>query len=198
MAELRTVCVFCGSFAGTRPEYRETAIGLAEALVAGGARLVYGGGRVGLMGVLADAVLAAGGEVIGVIPHHLVAQEVAHQGLTELRVVGSMHERKRLMFELSDGFIALPGGLGTLEELLEIATWGQLGLHRKPIGVLDVRGYFAGLVSLLDHAVAEGFLQPRHRALLVLDDSAARLLGRLAERAGAEPAQPGRLPEDLT
>jgi uncharacterized protein (TIGR00730 family) len=198
MADLRTVCVFCGSYAGTRPEYRETAIGLAEALVAGGARLVYGGGRVGLMGVLADAVLAAGGEVIGVIPHHLVSHEVAHQGLTELRVVGSMHERKRLMFELSDGFIALPGGLGTLEELLEIATWGQLGLHRKPIGVLDVRGYFAGLVSLLDHAVAEGFLQPRHRELLLLDGNAASLLGRLAERAGAEPPQPGRLPADLT
>lgn len=198
MAELRTVCVFCGSYAGTRAEYRETAIGLAEALVAGGARLVYGGGRVGLMGVLADAVLAAGGEVVGVIPHHLVSHEVAHQGLTELRVVGSMHERKRLMFELSDGFIALPGALGTLEELLEIATWAQLGLHRKPIGVLDVRGYFAGLVSLLDHAVAEGFLQPRHRELLLIDGSAASLLGRLAARARVAPPQPGRLPEELT
>jgi uncharacterized protein (TIGR00730 family) len=198
MAELRTVCVFCGSYAGARAEYRETTVGLAEALVAGGARLVYGGGRVGLMGVLADAALAAGGQVIGVIPHHLVSHEVAHQGLTELRVVGSMHERKRLMFELSDGFIALPGALGTLEELLEIATWGQLGLHRKPIGILDVRGYFDGLVSLLDHAVAEGFLQPRHRELLLVDDDPAGLLGRLAERARVEPPQPGRLPEGLT
>jgi uncharacterized protein (TIGR00730 family) len=198
MADLRTVCVFCGSSAGTRPEYRDAAVGLAEALVTGGARLVYGGGRVGLMGVLADAVLAAGGEVIGVIPRHLVSHEVAHQRLTELRVVGSMHERKRLMFELADGFVALPGGLGTLEELLEIATWGQLGLHAKPIGILDVRGYFSGLVGLLDHAVVEGFLQPRHRRLLLLDGNAASLLERLAERAGAEPPQPAELPQELT
>jgi uncharacterized protein (TIGR00730 family) len=198
MPGLRTVCVFCGSYAGSRPEYPEAAVELAGALVAQGARLVYGGGRVGLMGVLADAVLAAGGEVTGVIPQHLVSDEVAHQGLSDLRVVGSMHERKRVMFELADGFVALPGGLGTLEELLEITTWAQLGLHRKPVGILDVRGYFSGLVSLLDHAVFEGFLQPHHRALLLLDGAASRLLARLAERVAAQPPQPGGLPPELT
>jgi len=153
VAPLHTVCVFCGSYAGDRTEYRDAAVALGEELVARGAGLVYGGGRIGLMGVLADAVLAAGGRVTGVIPDHLMTREVAHAGLTDLRVVSSMHERKQLMFELSDAFVALPGGLGTLEELLEISTWAQLGLHRKPIGILDVLGYFDGLVSLLDHAV---------------------------------------------
>lgn len=187
MAALRTVCVFCGSYTGDRPEYRRAAVALGEELVARGAGLVYGGGCIGLMGVIADTVLAAGGRVTGVIPEHLMLPEVAHAGLTELRVVGSMHERKQLMFDLSDAFIAMPGGLGTLEELLEITTWAQLRLHHKPIGVLDVLGYFDGLVALLDNAVAEGFLSPRNRGLLLQDHEPRSLLDRLAERATAGP-----------
>jgi uncharacterized protein (TIGR00730 family) len=164
---------------------------LGKHLVARGCALVYGGGRIGLMGVIADAVLAAGGRVIGVIPEHLVSHEVAHAGLTELRVVGSMHQRKQLMFELSDAFIALPGGLGTLEELLEIATWAQLGLHHKPIGVLDVLGYHSGLIAHLDHAMASGFLTPRTRGLLLHDIEPAALLDRLAGHvAPPEPFDP--------
>jgi uncharacterized protein (TIGR00730 family) len=193
VAPLHTVCVFCGSYEGDRTEYRDAAVALGEELVARGAGLVYGGGRIGLMGVLADAVLAAGGRVTGVIPDHLMTREVAHAGLTDLRVVGSMHERKQLMFELSDAFVALPGGLGTLEELLEISTWAQLGLHRKPIGILDVLGYFDGLVSLLDHAVLSGFLSPRNRGLLLLDLDAAALLDRLGEHAGPSPPLDRRL-----
>jgi uncharacterized protein (TIGR00730 family) len=196
MAELRTVCVFCGSYEGDRPEYRQTAVDLAHALVARGAGLVYGGGRIGLMGVLADAVLAAGGEVTGVIPAHLMRDEVAHQGLSDLRVVGSMHERKQLMFELSDAFVALPGGLGTFEELLEISTWAQLGLHAKPIGVVDVCGFFTGLIGQLDHAVAEGFLSRRNRDLLLVEDRAEPLLVRLAERL--PPAEATGLVVELT
>jgi uncharacterized protein (TIGR00730 family) len=155
--------------------------------VARGVRLVYGGGRIGLMGVIADAVLAAGGDVIGVIPTHLSSREVAHSGLTELRVVGSMHERKQMMFDLSDAFVALPGGLGTLEELLEITTWAQLGLHRKPIGVLDVLGYFDGLVTLLDHAVLSGFLTQRNRGLILLDLHPDALLDRLEAHLAPSP-----------
>ncbi|HEY2702512.1 MAG TPA: TIGR00730 family Rossman fold protein [Candidatus Dormibacteraeota bacterium] len=189
---MHTVCVFCGSSAGDRPEYRRAAVDLGEALVARGTRLVYGGGRIGLMGVIADAALAAGGEVVGVIPAHLSSREVAHSGLTELRVVGSMHERKQLMFELSEAFIALPGGLGTLEELLEITTWAQLGLHRKPIGVLDVLDYFDGLVTLLDHAVLSGFLSPRNRGLILRDLDPSALLDRLeAHLAPSPPVDPG-------
>src|ERR671939_1854337 len=139
------LCVYAGSNAGVRPEYAEAAVALARELVARGIGLVYGGGRVGLMGVLADTVLSGGGEAIGVIPQALVDREIGHQGLTELRVVGSMHERKALMAELADGFVALPGGAGTLEELIEIYTWSQLGLHRKPMGVLNVNGYYDGL-----------------------------------------------------
>ena len=160
--------------------------------MARGARLVYGGGRVGLMGVIADAVLAAGGEVVGVIPAHLSSREVAHSGLTDLRVVGSMHERKQLMFDLSDAFVALPGGLGTLEELLEITTWAQLGLHRKPVGILDVLGYFDGLVTLLDHAVLSGFLTPHNRGLILLGLDPDALLDRLQTRlAPSPPLDPG-------
>ncbi len=139
------------------------------------------------MGVIADAVLAAGGEVVGVIPAHLSSREVAHSGLTELRVVGSMHERKQIMFDLSEAFIALPGGLGTLEELLEITTWAQLGLHRKPIGILDVLGYFEGLVTLLDHAVLTGFLSPRNRGLILLDLEPFTLLDRLEAHLAPSP-----------
>jgi uncharacterized protein (TIGR00730 family) len=179
VSPLRAVCVFCGSYTGDRPEHARAATELGEELVARGASLVYGGGRIGLMGVIADSVLAAGGTVTGVIPEHLVSHEVAHSGLTELRVVGSMHERKQLMFDLSDAFIAMPGGLGTLEELLEITTWAQLGLHAKPIGLLDVRGYFAPLVTLVERAVVEGFVAAENRGLLIVASDVSLLLAQM-------------------
>ena len=180
MTALRRVCVFCGSKHGARPEYAEAAGAMAAALVQSGIDLVYGGGRVGLMGVVADAVLAAGGEVIGVIPDHMSDREIAHFGLTDLRIVGSMHERKALMYELSDGFVALPGGLGTLEELFEITTWSQLGLHAKPTGLLDVAGFYTPLVGFLDQLVTEGFVDERHRRLLRVAADPAGLLELLA------------------
>jgi uncharacterized protein (TIGR00730 family) len=180
MTALRRVCLFCGSKHGARPEYAEAARAMAAALVESGIDLVYGGGRVGLMGVVADAVLAAGGEVIGVIPDHMSDREIAHFGLTDLRIVGSMHERKALMYELSDGFVALPGGLGTLEELFEITTWSQLGLHAKPTGLLDVAGFYAPLVEFLDRLVTEGFVSERHRRLLRVAADPGVLLDRLA------------------
>ena len=180
MAALRRVCVFCGSKPGARPEYADAARALAATLVAAGIDLVYGGGRVGLMGVVADAVLEAGGEVIGVIPDHMSDREIAHYGLTDLRIVGSMHERKALMYELSDGFVALPGGLGTLEELFEITTWSQLGLHAKPTGLLDVAGFYTPLVGFLDQLVTEGFVNERHRRLLRVAADPAGLLELLA------------------
>jgi uncharacterized protein (TIGR00730 family) len=180
MAVLRRVCVFCGSKHGVRPEYTEAARAMGAALAAAGIGLVYGGGRVGLMGVVADAVLDAGGEVIGVIPDHMSDREIAHYGVTDLRVVGSMHERKALMYELSDGFVALPGGLGTLEELFEITTWSQLGLHAKPTGLLDVAGFYTPLVRFLDQLVTEGFIAVRHRRLLRVADKPSALLEQLA------------------
>ena len=158
---MRTICVLCGSNPGRRPEYLDVARALAEVLAGRRIRVVYGGAAVGTMGVLADAALAAGGEVIGVIPQSLMDAEIAHPGLTELRVTGSMHERKAAMVALSDGFIALPGGLGTLDELAEVATWAQLGLHAKPIGLLDPLGYFDLLLRFLDNAVSERFLRAR-------------------------------------
>jgi uncharacterized protein (TIGR00730 family) len=173
---LTSICVFCGSSAGASPLYWTAAEQLGTAIARSGRRLVYGGGHVGLMGAVADAALAAGGTVVGVIPKHLVDREVAHRGLTELRVVHSMHERKALMAELAEGFIVLPGGLGTLEEFFEIWTWGQLGLHRKPFGLLNTLGYFAPLLAFLDHAVAERFVRPEHRALLAVEESPERLL----------------------
>ena len=157
---MRSVCVFCGSNPGRRPEYLAGAADLGRTLAARGLRVIYGGAHVGTMGALADAVLAAGGEVIGVIPGLLVDAEVAHPGLTDLRVTGSMHERKAMMADLSDGFIALPGGLGTLEEFAEIVTWAQLGLHAKPTGLLNLLGYYDGLLGFLDHATAERFVRP--------------------------------------
>jgi uncharacterized protein (TIGR00730 family) len=184
MAVLRKVCVFCGSKHGVRPDYTEAARAMGAALAAGGIGLVYGGGRVGLMGVVADAVLDAGGEVIGVIPDHMSDREIAHYGLTDLRVVGTMHERKALMYELSDGFVALPGGLGTLEELFEITTWSQLGLHAKPTGLLDVAGFYTPLVAFLDQLVTEGFVAERHRRLLRVADKPAALLEALAAFPG--------------
>lgn len=176
---MKRVCVFCGSSPGAREDYAATARQLAGDLVARGCELVYGGGNVGLMGVVADAVLARGGRVIGVIPEVLLAKEVAHRGLTELRVVASMHERKAVMADLADAFVALPGGLGTLEELFEVLTWSQLGLHAKPCGLLNVCGYFDGLLAFLDHAVQERLLKDKHRALLLGGDDPASLLDRL-------------------
>lgn len=179
MRDLRTVCVYAGSSPGVRPAYREAAAGLGRLLAARGIALVYGGGDVGLMGVLADAALTAGGHVTGVIPHALLEREVGHGALTDLHVVDSMHERKMLMAELSDAFIALPGGIGTVEELVEALTWTQLGVHDKPCGLLDVAGYYRPLTAFLEHAVAEGFLRPEHRAMLLVSADPATLLDRL-------------------
>lgn len=175
-----SICVFCGSNIGIRDSYAQSARLLGATLIRRGVGLVYGGGRVGLMGILADTLLEKGGEVIGVIPQALVAKEVAHQGLTKLHVVASMHERKALMAELADGFVALPGGLGTFDELFEIFTWAQLGLHRKPIGVLNVEGYFDPLLKLIDHSSAEGFIRPEHRQLLVTATHPEELLDMMA------------------
>jgi uncharacterized protein (TIGR00730 family) len=176
---LRRVCVYAGSNPGARPAYARAAEGLARELAARGLGLVYGGGRVGLMGTLADAMLAAGGEAIGVMPQALFDREIGHGGLSELRVVGSMHERKAQMAELADAFVALPGGIGTLEELIEVYTWSQLGIHAKPCGVLDAGGFYASLLGLLDHMVAEGFLRPEHRGVMLSDADPARLLDRM-------------------
>jgi uncharacterized protein (TIGR00730 family) len=177
---VRRVCVYAGSNPGADPAYAEAARAFAGVLAARGIGLVYGGGHVGLMGVLADTALAAGGEVIGVMPQGLVDREIAHTGLTELRVVGSMHERKALMAELADAFVAVPGGIGTLEELIEVYTWSQLGLHAKACGVLNVQGYYDHLAAFLDHAVEEEFLRPQHRAVLTVAEEPAELLDRLA------------------
>jgi uncharacterized protein (TIGR00730 family) len=177
---LRSVCVFCGSNTGARPSYAVMAEGLGRVLAERGIRVVYGGGRVGLMGVVADAALAAGGEVVGVIPQHLMDREVGHTGLTDLRVTSSMHERKALMADLADGFVALPGGFGTLEELAETLTWSQLGLQAKPFGLLDVEGFYEPLLRFLDHTVAERFVTPEHRALVLSADDPFTLLDRLA------------------
>ena len=174
------ICVFAGSSPGASDAYRKAAVELGEALAERDTELVYGGGCVGLMGVLADAALACGGRVIGVIPHTLMLREVGHRGLTELRVVDSMHERKAMMAELSDGFIALPGGFGTLEETFEILTWAQLGLHGHPCGLLNIDGYFDGLLAFLDHAVREAFVRDAHRSMLLVADSPRRLLDRFA------------------
>ena len=174
----RRVCVFCGSSLGRRPEYAQAAATLGTLMAEQGVALVYGGAKVGLMGVVAEACLAAAGEVIGVMPRLLVEKEVAHHGLTQLHVVESMHARKALMADLSDAFIALPGGFGTLDELCEILTWAQLGLHRKPAGLLNVAGYFDGLVTLLAHAVEEQLLKPAHRDLLLVHRDPAHLLAQ--------------------
>jgi uncharacterized protein (TIGR00730 family) len=176
---MERLCVFLGSSPGERPNYARAVRELAAVLVERNLTLVYGGSRVGLMGTLADSVLEAGGQVIGVIPDRLFSKEIPHNGLTELRVVKSMHERKQVMSDLSDGFLALPGGVGTLEELTEIYTWGQLGLHRKPCGLLNVEGYFDHLIRFLDHAVQEGFLKPVHRDRLLVGEDPKILLDRL-------------------
>jgi uncharacterized protein (TIGR00730 family) len=193
---MRSVCVYCGSSAGASPAYAAAAAELGRELAGRGIGLVYGGGNVGLMGAVADAALAAGGAVVGVIPEALVAREVAHGGLTELHVVASMHDRKALMAELADAFVALPGGLGTLEELFEILTWAQLGLHRKPSGLVNVAGYYDGLVSFLAHAVDERLLRPEHAELLLVDERPAPLLDRLA--TATPPVLPKWIDRDET
>lgn len=185
---VKTICVFCGSTSGRRPAYARAARLLGRALVRREMGLVTGGGSIGLMGVVADAVISAGGRAVGIIPRALARKEIAHHGLTRLEVVASMHVRKARMAELSDAFVALPGGIGTLEELTEVLTWGYLGLHAKPVGLLDVEGYWGPLIRLLDHAVEEGFLRPAHRELVVVDRSPARLVDRL--RRHQVPAAP--------
>jgi uncharacterized protein (TIGR00730 family) len=182
------VCVFCGASSGRIPAYADAARAFGEELARRGLGLVYGGGRVGLMGAVADGALAAGGEAIGVIPQELVDRELAHGELTELHVVGSLHERKALMAELSDAFVALPGGFGTLDELMEQLTWTQLGLHAKPVGLLDVAGYWSPLIALARHATEEGFVRDSDLGAIAVGDDAGLLLDRLA-RAAAAPAR---------
>jgi uncharacterized protein (TIGR00730 family) len=177
---LHRVCVFCGSSLGTAAAFREAAAEIGRELVARGSGLVFGGGSVGLMGVVADAVLDGGGEVVGVIPQALATKEVLHPRVPDMRRVRDMHERKALMAELSDAFIALPGGLGTFEELFEVVTWAQLGFHRKNIGLLNTEGYFDPLVTLIDHSIETGFIKPSNRDLIVVEREPAALLDRLA------------------
>ena len=174
------ICVFCGSNLGIDVAYRDAAVKLGRLLVVRGIELVYGGGNIGLMGVVADAVLTDGGRVIGVIPESLMAKEVGHLGLTELRIVKSMHERKALMADLSDGFIALPGGFGTFEEFCEVVTWSQLGIHSKPCGLLNVGGYYDPLLVLFDRAVGAGFLREENRSLVLAAGTAEALLEQMA------------------
>ncbi|WP_152226551.1 TIGR00730 family Rossman fold protein [Pseudomonas sp. SCB32] len=176
---LRSICVFCGASPGATPIYQEAAEALGRHLAERGIRLVYGGGAVGLMGMVADAALAAGGEVIGIIPQSLKEAEIGHKGLTRLEVVDGMHARKARMAELSDAFIALPGGLGTLEELFEVWTWGQLGYHGKPLGLLEVNGFYEPLLTFLDHLVQERFVRPQHREMLQRASSPAELIDAL-------------------
>ena len=182
---LRAVCVFCGSSMGRRQDYRDAATRLGRELVERNIALIFGGGRVGLMGVLADAVLAAGGQAVGVIPRFMIERELAHQSLSVLHVVESMHERKALMASLADAFIAMPGGFGTFEELCEAVTWTQLGLHRKRCGLLDVHGFYTPLLALFDRAVTEGFVREETRAILVSDDDPKSLLDALSVPPGS-------------
>lgn len=189
------ICVFCGSSPGVDPAYAKAAQDLGAALARRQLGLVYGGGDVGLMGLLADACMAAGGDVTGVIPRFLMDREVGHRGLSELHIVETMHERKALMADRSDAFIALPGGIGTMEELFEAWTWSQLGEHAKPVALLEVEGYFAPLRSFVDHMVDQGFLRARHRDLLLVDDDPERLLDRLL--AWRERGGEGLLESDL-
>jgi len=176
---MNRICVFCGTNPGSRPEYGAAARQLGQALAEGGIELVYGGASVGIMGQLADSVQEHGGHVTGIIPQQLVEKEAAHTGIRNLIVVASMHQRKSQMADLSDGFIALPGGIGTLEGFFEILTWGQLGIHAKPSGILNVEGYFNGLTGFLDHAVREGFLTEAHRNAIIVESSPGALLERM-------------------
>lgn len=173
------IAIYCGSSRGLDPVFQTAAVDLARHLVSQGIGIVYGGGNVGIMGVIADAAMSAGGEVIGVIPESLMAKELGHGGVTELHVVRSMHERKQMMVDLSDGFIALPGGFGTLDELFETLTWLQLGFHGKPVGLLNVAGFFDHLLTFLDHMTATGFLKPEHRASLLMETDPGALLSAM-------------------
>lgn len=177
---MKSICVYCGSSPGRTETYSKAARHLGRALAERGINLVYGGASVGIMGVLADAVLDHGGQAVGVIPEALVKKEVAHHHLSELHVTGSMHERKMLMAELSEGFIALPGGIGTLEEIFEIWTWAQLGFHKKPFGMLNIDGYYDSLTTFLDHTVAEQFVKQPHRSMLMVETDPETLLDRLS------------------
>ena len=178
---MKRICVFCGSSVGRQSLYQDAATAMGSLLASRGIGLVYGGGNVGLMGVIAGAVLAGGGEVIGVIPRSLADREIAHTGVTDLRVVDSMHARKAMMADLSDAFIAMPGGVGTFEEFFEAVTWTQLGVHRKPCGLLNTAGFYTPLAAFIDQAVTEGFIKPVHRASIVVDDHPERLLDSLAQ-----------------
>ncbi len=193
---MRNVCVFCGSSDGARPAYAGAARALGAEVARRGLRLVYGGGKVGLMGAVADAALAAGGEVVGVMPKALLEKEIGHGDLTDLKVVGSMHERKGLMADLSDGFLALPGGYGTFEEFLEVLSWAQLSYHEKPCALLDVGGFFGPLLGLFDRAVREGFVHPDHRALVLAGRDPAGLLDAMGRHSPPETKKwvsPGEL-----
>lgn len=194
LREITRLCVYCGSSAGRLPEYAETARTMARAFIERDIGLVYGGASVGIMGVIADEMLARGGQVFGVIPQDLVDREVAHDGLTELYIVSSMHERKAVMAELSDGFIALPGGIGTIEELFEILTWAMLGIHDKPCGLLNAEGYYDKLAAFLDHAVAEWFVRPKYRSMLIVADDPVELLDRFERYE--PPEVPQRIRKD--
>jgi hypothetical protein len=182
---MKSIAVYCGASLGADPVYADAARGLARALVEHNIGLVYGGGKVGLMGVIADEVLRLGGDATGVIPKHLVEREVGHAGLTRLFVVKDMHERKAMMSDLAEGFIAMPGGMGTLEELFEMVTWAQLGIHAKPIGLLNVNGFYDGLASFIDHLVGTGFVRPAHAALMMRDADPDALIRRLRESVAA-------------
>jgi uncharacterized protein (TIGR00730 family) len=186
---MRSICVFCGSSSGSDLAYEDAARSLGETLAESGITLVYGGGHVGLMGVVANAALASGGEAVGVIPHSLVEREIAHNGLTDLHVVGSMHERKAMMSELSEGFIALPGGTGTMEEFFEVLTWAQLGEHGKPCGLLNVAEYYDPLLAVFDHMVANGFLSEANRSIVIVETEPITMLGRF------EKYRPPQLPK---
>lgn len=189
---MKTLAVYCGAAHGANPIYADAARALAGAMVEHNISLVYGGGKVGLMGVIADEVLRLGGDATGVIPRALMEREVGHAGLTRLFVVKDMHERKAMMSDLSDGFIAMPGGMGTLEELFEMVTWAQLGIHAKPIGLLDVNGFYDGLRAFVRHQVEEGFVRPEHEGLMLAESDPALLIRRL--RAAAPAASSTALP----
>jgi uncharacterized protein (TIGR00730 family) len=193
--DVTTVCVFCGSKTGDNPVYREATAAFGRLLAERGLGLVYGGGDIGLMGVLADAVMGAGGEVVGVIPEFMLETELGHGGVTRLEVVGSMHDRKARMGTLADAFVGLPGGIGTLEELFEIWTWAQLRLHAKPVGVLNLEGFFDHGIAFVQHMVDEGFVRERTRDLLLVDDDAERLLDRMVAVAAELTAEPARAAE---
>lgn len=191
---MKRLCVYCGSNLGRDPAYASAGTSLGKSLAKESIGLVYGGASLGIMGAVADGVTAAGGEAVGIIPSDLLKKEIAHSKLTELKVVGSMHERKALMAKLSDGFIALPGGLGTLEELFEVWTWAQLGFHRKPCALLNVRSYYAPLITFLDQAVEEGFLQEMHRSMLIVEEDPEQLIAQM--KIYQPPAVPKWLGKD--